>query len=217
MESECSTEEIERSAWTNLGCPAATEVLRVDVQGRLQFTNGRTAPPFLETLKRQDLLRSATVTPAAYLQTDTGTMWRVRRVHGLSHETAPDRPPRDAAPAPRERTRQLTECGPDLFVLERLWGDDPALRALLNGYGFTSREKDIALLTMRGLSNKLIGRRLGGLSPIGVRDGLRRIFAKIGACSRTEMIARILRIECPALKYPHKYSKTSPISRTKRC
>ena len=199
MESESSTEEIERSAWKNLRYPAATEVLNVDVQGRVQFTYGGTAPPFLEGLNRQDLLRSATVTPAAYLRTETGATWRVRRFHapaGPSAAGAPDDPARDAAPAPRERARHFTESRPLEFVLERLWGDDPALRALLNGYGFNSREKDIALLAMRGLSNKLIARRLGGLNPIGVRDGLRRIFAKIGARSRTEMIARILRIEC---------------------
>jgi DNA-binding CsgD family transcriptional regulator len=92
--------------------------------------------------------------------------------------------------------------GPAVFVLERLWGDDPALRSLLNGYGLTRRETDIALFTIRGLSNKEIARRLEGLSPISVRDALRRIFAKVAVKSRTEMVARILRIECPLLPVP---------------
>lgn len=200
METESPIEEAERSAWKRLGYPAAMEILHVDLLGRVRCANGGTAPPFLEALKRQGLLHSATVTPAAYLRTEAGTTWRVRRVHALarpSEDGAADRPARDAAPAPRERTRHFTESGPLGFVLERLWGDEPALGDLLNGYGFTPREKDIALLTMRGLSNKRIARRLGGLNPIGVRDGLRRIFAKIGARSRTELIARILRIECP--------------------
>lgn len=74
MESESSTEEIERSAWRNLRYPAAMEVLNVDVQGRVQFTYGGTAPPFLEGLNRRDLLRSATVTPAAYLRRGGGDM-----------------------------------------------------------------------------------------------------------------------------------------------
>jgi hypothetical protein len=84
--------------WRDLRFPAAMEVLPFDVTGR--DTDGAAAA-FPDGVKWQDLLRMAAVGHAAYLGTEAGTTWRVRRVYG-----------------------------PAVFVVERLWGDDPALRSL---------------------------------------------------------------------------------------
>ncbi|MGH8760327.1 MAG: response regulator transcription factor [Burkholderiales bacterium] len=137
--------------------------------------------------------------PIAYLRTKSGATLRVRAC-GIPAD-APGGFHDDALSglgplAPRARA-SYTEPHARMFLLEYLWGDGPVLTALLVGFGFTPREAEIALLTVRGLSNKQIARRLGDLSSNSVRDCLRRVFAKVQVCSRTELIARVLRIECP--------------------
>ncbi len=204
METESPIAGAESSAWKMFGHPAAMEALAVDAEGRVRDGTG-TAPVALDGAEWQRLQRGSAATHAVYLHTATGAIWRVRRIRmpaAPPAEQAPERPGGADASVPAKRMRQPGEGGLPVFWLERLWGEDPALRHLLAGYGLTQRETDIALFTMRGLSNKQIARRLGGLSPTTVRDCLHRIFAKIGARSRTEMVARILRIECPERAWP---------------
>jgi hypothetical protein len=181
----------EQGARRIAGSPAAMEAVIVDGHGRVRAGHG-VAPELLETVRWRSLWRSAASSHAAYLRTLTGTIWRLRPL------PLPVSPCADGAPEiPRggdEQTapiRRHREAESRLFCLEPLWGDDPALRDLVRNYGLTQREADIAL-------------RLGGLSPNTIRDALRPIFAKTGAHSRTEMVARILRIECPAMSSPGK-------------
>ena len=53
------------------------------------------------------------------------------------------------------------------------------------------REKEIIRLVGKGLANKAIASVLE-VSPWTVATHLRRVFAKLGVCSRAEMIARVL-------------------------
>ncbi|HAZ43929.1 MAG TPA: helix-turn-helix transcriptional regulator [Cyanobacteria bacterium UBA11369] len=53
------------------------------------------------------------------------------------------------------------------------------------------REREITKLVALGLDNKSIGKKLG-ITHWTVATYLRRIFSKLGVCSRTAMIARLL-------------------------
>jgi DNA-binding CsgD family transcriptional regulator len=62
---------------------------------------------------------------------------------------------------------------------------------LLDAFRFTPRERQVAMLTVRGLSNDQIGAALF-LSPHTVNDHLKSAFAKAGVNRRTELTAKLL-------------------------
>jgi len=62
---------------------------------------------------------------------------------------------------------------------------------LLSAYALTERERTVAQCVLRGMSNKLIGRRLC-VSPLTVQQHLKAVFEKIGVHSRGELMARVL-------------------------
>jgi DNA-binding CsgD family transcriptional regulator len=62
---------------------------------------------------------------------------------------------------------------------------------LLSAMGLTPRERDVALLVLRGASTQTIGAELY-LSPHTVKDQITSIFDKVGVRSRRDMVAHIL-------------------------
>lgn len=60
----------------------------------------------------------------------------------------------------------------------------------LNGYGLTAREKEIAVLVRRGLTNPEIATLLGS-SPFTVRNQLASIFRKCDVSSRSELASQL--------------------------
>jgi DNA-binding CsgD family transcriptional regulator len=75
------------------------------------------------------------------------------------------------------------------IVLER--GASPQATAIrLEAYGVTAREREIASLLARGLTNPDIAARLV-LSPYTVQDHIKSLFEKAGVSSRQELVARV--------------------------
>ncbi len=74
-------------------------------------------------------------------------------------------------------------------VLERV-ASEPATALRLETYGVTEREREIAALLARGLSNAEIADTLV-LSPYTVQDHLKSLFEKTGVSSRQELVARV--------------------------
>jgi DNA-binding CsgD family transcriptional regulator len=65
-----------------------------------------------------------------------------------------------------------------------------------DAYRLTPRERDVAILAVRGRSNTQIGRALF-LSPYTVNDHLKRVFDKVGVSSRAELGAKVAFAELP--------------------
>ena len=75
------------------------------------------------------------------------------------------------------------------LVLER--APSPQATALrLEAHGVTEREREVAALLARGLTNVAIAERLV-LSPYTVQDHIRSLFEKTGVGSRQELVARV--------------------------
>jgi DNA-binding CsgD family transcriptional regulator len=75
------------------------------------------------------------------------------------------------------------------LVLER--APSPQATALrLEAHGVTEREREVAALLARGLTNVAIAERLV-LSPYTVQDHIRSLFDKTGVGSRQELVARV--------------------------
>jgi DNA-binding NarL/FixJ family response regulator len=75
------------------------------------------------------------------------------------------------------------------IVLER--AASPASTAIrLEAHGVTAREREIASLVARGLTNPEIAARLV-LSPYTVQDHIKSLFEKTGVSSRQEFVARV--------------------------
>jgi DNA-binding CsgD family transcriptional regulator len=66
----------------------------------------------------------------------------------------------------------------------------PAGRSSLDGWGLTTRERQVAVLAARGTTNAEIARALV-VSERTVKAHLTRVFAKVGVRSRTELAARV--------------------------
>jgi DNA-binding NarL/FixJ family response regulator len=74
-------------------------------------------------------------------------------------------------------------------VLER--APSPQATALrLEAHGVTEREREVAALLARGLTNVAIAEQLV-LSPYTVQDHIRSLFEKTGVGSRQELVARV--------------------------
>jgi DNA-binding CsgD family transcriptional regulator len=110
--------------------------------------------------------------------------------------------PRDLAP----RARVQTSSGQWLVVhAARLLGRYPPGHAavileparpaelaplLLQAYGLTRRESEVAGLVLRGVSTAAIGARLG-ISDLTVQQHLKAVFEKVGVGSRRELVAQV--------------------------
>ena len=174
-----ATQQHRDPTWLAPGSIAAlslveTGVVIVDRSGRLLWAYWPAGEP-MEELPLHAMYALDPGIPIAYLRTKSGATLRVRACGILADalEAFGDSVSSRPRPlAPRGRA-SYTEPHARMFLLEHLWGDGPVLTALLAGFGFTPREAEIALLTVRGLSNKQIARTLGGLSGNSVRDCLR--------------------------------------------
>lgn len=113
-------------------------------------------------------------------------------------------PPAGAAPSPA-RARARTRAGRWLIVRGSLLADgsEPQVAVMLEvarpaemaplmvaAYGFTDSERRVTELVARGLSTRQIAGRLH-VSSYTVQDHLKSIFAKSGAGSRGDLIARL--------------------------
>ena len=72
------------------------------------------------------------------------------------------------------------------YILTRLYPQTSQVQVNLS-----PREQEIVRLVAKGHPNKIIATVLE-ISPWTVSTHLRRVFAKLGGCSRAEMVARIL-------------------------
>lgn len=79
------------------------------------------------------------------------------------------------------------------YVVER---PRPAVLAahIATVHGLTERERDVAALTLRGLSTKEVAAALGA-SAYTVNDHLKSVFAKVGVTSRGHLTSRLLDLE----------------------
>ncbi|MEV0533979.1 helix-turn-helix transcriptional regulator [Kitasatospora sp. NPDC050463] len=66
-----------------------------------------------------------------------------------------------------------------------------AMPLYLSAYGLTAREREVALLLVRGCDTREVSRLLA-MKPYTVQDHLKAVFAKAGVASRRELIARIM-------------------------
>lgn len=62
---------------------------------------------------------------------------------------------------------------------------------LLESHGLSTREREVALLTLQGLTTKLIARELG-ISMFTAQDHLKSVFIKLQVPGRKELAARVL-------------------------
>jgi DNA-binding NarL/FixJ family response regulator len=75
------------------------------------------------------------------------------------------------------------------IVIERASGPQSAT-VRLEAHGATAREREVATLLARGLSNPEIAETLV-LSPHTVQDHIKSLFEKLGVASRQELVARV--------------------------
>jgi len=95
----------------------------------------------------------------------------------------------------------LAQAHDNALALERLReasdrprpDETPLSRESLRPLGLTDRETDILLAIARGQTNKQIAAGLY-VSPFTVKTHLQRVYRKLGAGSRTEAVARVLRL-----------------------
>ncbi|WP_149263409.1 response regulator transcription factor [Actinomadura sp. K4S16] len=71
------------------------------------------------------------------------------------------------------------------------WSSTPTTaRLIVDAYGFTARERRVTELVAQGLSTRQIAGRLR-VTPYTVQDHLKSIFARSGAASRGDLVARL--------------------------
>jgi DNA-binding CsgD family transcriptional regulator len=82
--------------------------------------------------------------------------------------------------------------GPDGPVAVMIYPvTQPEISALIvEAYGLSKRERDVARLVLAGFSTQEIADELH-LSPYTVQDHLKAIFAKVGVRSRRELVAQV--------------------------
>ena len=81
----------------------------------------------------------------------------------------------------------------------------------LDLYGLSPREREVALLLVRGLSNEEIARTLY-ITRYTVKDHVKAIYAKLGVTTRHELTAKLFAEHyAPALTpvRPHGYAPTA--------
>ena len=89
----------------------------------------------------------------------------------------------------------------------QLWAD---------AYGLTNREREVAALAVRGLTNARIAASLF-LSPFTVQDHLKQVFTKTGVAGRTELGRRYSwRPEAPIRGAPSSQGTGAPLRRSRR-
>ncbi|MEU8125449.1 LuxR C-terminal-related transcriptional regulator [Spirillospora sp. NPDC049024] len=126
-----------------------------------------------------------------------------RQARALFGTDAGERPDPGAVRAAGARVR--TRTGRWLVVRASLMGDGPdapvavmleaarpaeLARLIVDAYGFTARERRVTELVAQGLSTRQIAGRLR-VTPYTVQDHLKSIFAKSGAASRGDLVARL--------------------------
>ena len=84
-----------------------------------------------------------------------------------------------------------SSVGGDIAVIIEPAHPSTVAPLLIRSLGLTPRERDVALLVLRGASTQAIGGELH-LSAYTVKDHLKSIFDKIGVRSRRDLVARIL-------------------------
>ena len=82
----------------------------------------------------------------------------------------------------------------DIAVIIEPTQPSQAAPLLLGARGLTPRERDVALLVLRGTSTQAISTQLH-LSPYTVKDHLKSIFDKMGVRSRRDLVAHLLSSE----------------------
>ena len=71
-----------------------------------------------------------------------------------------------------------------------------ALMACVEGYALTSREKQIVLMVLHGMSNKEIASSIS-IAEQTVKDHLKHVYGKTGVHQRTALCAKLLGIVPP--------------------
>jgi DNA-binding CsgD family transcriptional regulator len=84
-----------------------------------------------------------------------------------------------------------SSAGGDIAVIIEPAHPGNAAPLLLSAQGLTPRERDVALLVLRGASTQAIAAELH-LSAYTVKDHLKSIFDKTGVRSRGDLVARVL-------------------------
>jgi DNA-binding CsgD family transcriptional regulator len=84
-----------------------------------------------------------------------------------------------------------SSAGSDIAVIIEPAHPSNVAPLLLSSHGLTPRERDVALLVLRGASTQAIGADLH-LSAYTVKDHLKSVFDKFGVRSRRDLVAHIL-------------------------
>lgn len=112
-------------------------------------------------------------------------------VHGTRTGTAPERRTRLRTRRGRWLTLHATRLGPDTVSVILEPARPHEIAALLtDALRLTPRELEVTELAVRGQTNAQIGAALF-LSPYTVNDHLKKVFAKAGVTSRTELAAKL--------------------------
>ncbi len=87
-------------------------------------------------------------------------------------------------------SRLRTTAGDNIAVVIEPAHPNTVAPLLLSAYGLTPRERDVALLVLRGTSTRAIGTELH-LSEYTVKDHLKSVFDKTGVRSRRDLVAHV--------------------------
>lgn len=151
-----------------------------------------------EPINQTDLLHPQPIGPL--LASDAGVQKLLQQVIA-----AVDSSTAGAASCPDGQRRVLLDAalGDVRYILIRLPIPNGSSDRL-NGSCLSPREREVARMVAKGLTNKSIARVLD-ISLWTVSTHLRRIFAKLGVATRAAMVARVLEEDSPLNGYVEPY------------
>ncbi len=166
--------------------PSAPGLVVLDAAGEVQLVTGP-ARPLMAALRGPGLEGADERPPGALLAAAAYARRAARE--GRAHPGAVAIPTASGYITVHAALPEGHAGGDVALVLER--APSPQATALrLEAHGVTEREREVAALLARGLTNVAIAEQLV-LSPYTVQDHIRSLFEKTGVGSRQELVARV--------------------------